>query len=283
MPGHRQAKLEAQEPIILYRADHCELSARAILTRIAKGKRLPNIGAGVIDIGDDLLVKYGSFVRMTEVVNTVFVSTNTDIPVPKVHLVFSRGLTTYIVMDLIHGQCLQDAWVSLETEMQLSVLSQLRQYLKELRSLEPPPVPGPPDGSRLLGRWFTEDGKARFESYADLVAWLNRMLDLAGAGDATPRFTDSDPLVFTHQDISPRNLILDDGGKLWIIDWDFAGWYPSYFEYACIANDIGVPEARVPAGWRQAALASLFEVDYERQYQSLLAMQWSLIVMLFAE
>ncbi|KAK6517980.1 hypothetical protein TWF506_005148 [Arthrobotrys conoides] len=38
------------------------------------------------------------------------------------------------------------------------------------------------------------------------------------------------PLVFTHHDLAPRNMIVDPKGDLWLIDWDYAGWYPVYFD-----------------------------------------------------
>lgn len=42
--------------------------------------------------------------------------------------------------------------------------------------------------------------------------------------------------VFTHQDLAPRNIILDNNGKLWLADWQFSGWYPVYFEYVGMMN-----------------------------------------------
>lgn len=45
----------------------------------------------------------------------------------------------------------------------------------------------------------------------------------------------SDCSVFTHADIAPRNIMVDDQNKVTgILDWEFAGWYPDYWEYAQI-------------------------------------------------
>ncbi|KAI1121824.1 hypothetical protein F5Y10DRAFT_282185 [Nemania abortiva] len=44
------------------------------------------------------------------------------------------------------------------------------------------------------------------------------------------------PLVFTHHDLAPRNLMIDSAGDLLIVDWDFAGWYPPFFEFAGMYN-----------------------------------------------
>lgn len=41
--------------------------------------------------------------------------------------------------------------------------------------------------------------------------------------------------VFTHGDIAPRNIMVDENGNITgIIDWEWAGWYPDYWEYAQI-------------------------------------------------
>ncbi|OJD16606.1 hypothetical protein AJ78_03246 [Emergomyces pasteurianus Ep9510] len=52
------------------------------------------------------------------------------------------------------------------------------------------------------------------------------------------------PLVFTHQDLAPRNMIVDERCQLWLLDWDYSGWYPVYFEYASMQN------FDVPSNWR---------------------------------
>lgn len=41
--------------------------------------------------------------------------------------------------------------------------------------------------------------------------------------------------VFTHADIAPRNIMVDEHYRIsGIIDWETAGWYPDYWEYANI-------------------------------------------------
>ncbi|KAI0438149.1 hypothetical protein F4803DRAFT_535956 [Xylaria telfairii] len=46
----------------------------------------------------------------------------------------------------------------------------------------------------------------------------------------------SQSLVFTHHNLTPRNLMVDLAGDLWMVDWDCAGWYPPFFEYAGMYN-----------------------------------------------
>jgi thiamine kinase-like enzyme len=44
--------------------------------------------------------------------------------------------------------------------------------------------------------------------------------------------------VYPHQDISPRNLILDTFGYVWLIDWGFAGAYPPAFEAVTLTKQL---------------------------------------------
>lgn len=39
------------------------------------------------------------------------------------------------------------------------------------------------------------------------------------------------PIVFTHGDIAARNILVRDGRIVAVLDWEFAGWYPEYWEY----------------------------------------------------
>lgn len=41
--------------------------------------------------------------------------------------------------------------------------------------------------------------------------------------------------IFTHGDVAPRNIMVDQSGHITgIIDWELAVWYPDYWEYANI-------------------------------------------------
>lgn len=40
--------------------------------------------------------------------------------------------------------------------------------------------------------------------------------------------------VFTHGDLNPFNVFVRDGLVVGILDWEFAGWYPAYWEYTAV-------------------------------------------------
>ncbi len=61
---------------------------------------------------------------------------------------------------------------------------------------------------------------------------------------------DDVPIVFTHADLHPSNIILspnkETGSRVaTVVDWQQSGWYPAYWEYckACWTTEIG-PEWR---------------------------------------
>ena len=43
--------------------------------------------------------------------------------------------------------------------------------------------------------------------------------------------TDDHEIAFTHADFAPRNILVEDGRVTAILDWEYAGWYPAYWEY----------------------------------------------------
>jgi hypothetical protein len=45
-------------------------------------------------------------------------------------------------------------------------------------------------------------------------------------------------------DLNPRNMILDEDGRLWIIDWAWTGYYPVWFEYVTMIDRVENEEMR---------------------------------------
>ena len=83
------------------------------------------------------------------------------------------------------------------------------------------------------------DCRGPFETYADLTNFFNDRLSqiLISEGSSTSlgsltTFDNSQPLVFCNQYLNPDNFIVGDDGRLWLVDWPFAGFYPPWFEFA---------------------------------------------------
>ncbi|KAL5522297.1 hypothetical protein ACEPAF_2154 [Sanghuangporus sanghuang] len=214
----------------------------------------------VSKIAPDVVVKRSPSTGIRECLSAGLVRQYTAVPVPMHERVFHGWISNYLVQEYIPGRVLLDIWSQLGWWMRLRVVVTLRFYIHELRSISsragPPPFPGPPsnDGApkKCTGRLFTDDGAGPFHSYSEMSQWYQNQLLLVQRWrkeglDSAP-FDDSGPLVFTHMDLHPRNIILGDDGQLWIVDWTHAGWYPSWFESASMTR-FAKPRSDIPSSW----------------------------------
>ena len=173
-----------------------------------------------------------------------FVAQNTSIRVPKVYCAFKRKEITYIVMENLGGEILGQLWVSQSQESKTRLLGQLKELIAELRRI-PAPEHGKVasvDGGELfddrlphkngrrgclgpfenIGEFHRHlrDGK---EEHPDHWPAINQMIAAQNAG--------SWPIVLTHGDLSSSNILVHGDDVVGIVDWETAGWWPSYWEY----------------------------------------------------
>lgn len=229
----------------------------------------------VCEISDDFLVKSSGDELLSEAKIMLFVQQHTSIPVPTIHLVFTvsdpvakGAIITYILMDRIRGADLQHKWPSLSPSDRSSVISTVKDYVAQLRNIPLPEncPPGPLNGRRCRGPWFSFYDAGPFGSYDALIAWWNSTLDYAkknGYCHSKDSFTARAPLVFTHGDLVARNLILDGDGTVWVVDWELAGWYPSYVEYASLAAFTGAGGCPDIPEWREGLHSLLGQYEQE--------------------
>ena len=199
----------------------------------------------IVWVTKTVILKGGPSVDVSEAETMRFVASVTNIRLPKVYRYFSVkdedtffGARGYILMDYLEGTCLSECWSELEEGVKERVYQQVVNAIKEMQAVIVS-QPGPIGGGKSKGMWFTDYGAGPFGSREDMENWFNHKLEFCkGAGQAdpeTPSFTGLfKPLVLSHMDISPRNLILDKNQDIWFIDWEFAGAYPVYFERAAL-------------------------------------------------
>lgn len=79
-----------------------------------------------------------------------------------------------------------------------------------------------------------------------LVAGKSRMLEqlpaIAGQAEALERLVGPIDLVFGHNDLLPGNF-LDDGTRLWLVDWDYAGFNTPLFDLGGLSSNNGFDDA----------------------------------------
>lgn len=203
----------------------------------------------VLFLSRKLCVKVGSFQHLSEAATMQFIAKHTSIPVPKVYCAFKRKGWTYIVMERIDGRMVSLDWASRTEESKAKILAQLKDMVDEMRRLSPPTnarVANVDGGSlydsRLPGKLGDWGRFGPFNIVQDFHRYLRRNVDAhpnlpAEVNDLIAHHERVSPLpCFTHGDLSSFNILVRGDNVVGIIDWETAGWYPSYWEYTTALN-----------------------------------------------
>ncbi|PPQ71206.1 hypothetical protein CVT26_011019 [Gymnopilus dilepis] len=206
----------------------------------------------------------------TEYLALCFILQHTSIPVPRVRRLFAYKGYQYIVMEKIDGAPLHEVWPSLTPSQRFGVALTLQDYIRQLRQASahyarrscPGPM-GPTPRKCLDATWLFDRDRpcGPFESQAKLLGHWNAWFDLpkrnARGSPESTKLVESHPLVLTHGDLSPRNILVGHDGRLWVVDWEWSGFYPPWCEYIMAAS--AALNDAMPRGWmvqpgtRQAA------------------------------
>jgi hypothetical protein len=219
-------------------------------------------GRLVLQHDSDYISKSGTAVRKSESEAMGIVAKHTSVSVPRVlYAQFFDGsgsVKNNIGMTIVPGAPLEKSWKSLNSETKELVCSQTWDLIIKLRAIPPPThleglfqclADGAPTEDPLIEdfdqppRPLHTDDDLRSRIY-------ERYLHFGGLKykDELPKMLpQSSTSVFTHSDISPRNIMVDREHRITgILDWEWAGWYPDYWEYAQIMR----PACRL-GDWQQ--------------------------------
>ncbi|KAI0882914.1 kinase-like protein [Annulohypoxylon maeteangense] len=229
----------------------CRCASTIVSLKVARWFNTPKSMSRCHPISKKLIVKTGFSVHLTEAATLQFVSKNTSIPVPRVQCSFVFRNRTYIVMDRIKGDPISNVWLKLTEADRDSILLQLRHMLQELRAIAPPPGTGVEScvGGSLRDPRMTRSSPrfGPFKTIEDFHYWLRGGLQLKDFPSGFPDCDEQDwddfkemairqdtpwpSPVFTHADLNPSNILVRGGQVVGIVDWEVAGWYPSYWEF----------------------------------------------------
>lgn len=196
-------------------------------------------------------MKYGEFVDLSEAATLEYIWLHTSIPVPKVYCAFQRCGKTYILMKRIKGHKLARGWYERSEESKAAILAQLQAMVDEMRSIKSPygSAVANVDGGSLYdmrlpgcGLSYPKRTSIRFGPFKDIPAfhrWLRRaayLIDGRNKQEVNELIAAHDNTnwglpVFTHGDLSSLKILVSGEKVTGIIDWETAGWYPSYWEY----------------------------------------------------
>lgn len=245
----------ALRPAIPYTAPESVLPAPLPSTEeILKAELISKRRAAVALVGEFFIVKYGPRVQLQEGENMLLVQQCTNVPVPTVYTLYHDEETNwnFIVMEDIPGRSLSSAWKDMNASQKTAVALQLRRNMDELRRMPSPGYYGgiwrqkswdftfmasllglPIEDEAIIGPQETE------EQWADAMWGCLDVRMKTPAREKLPVFRKLYQALFkghasvsTHADFRPGNMILrnDDKGVV-IIDWECAGWYPTFWEY----------------------------------------------------
>ncbi|KAK7051788.1 kinase-like domain-containing protein [Favolaschia claudopus] len=219
-----------------------------IKSRMQAGTRIPSSeGERVraVDIGDNLIIKFGRWIAPEEGLATQFVARHTQgIPVATIHAIVrdeaSNPPYTYIVQERLPGKRLIELLPMLDAATCYTIALELKAILSELAKLNTLGCMGTfgfpgqyPYTS--LDQFIEGYPPYRITSPHDFVRWLPdavRSVDPESPplpSNIFDAFDTSRPPIFCHGDLVPENILVFDGHISGVIDWGCAGWYPYFW------------------------------------------------------
>ncbi|KJR89219.1 uncharacterized protein SPSK_06474 [Sporothrix schenckii 1099-18] len=225
---------------------HLPAVDRAAMARIVSQEELKNAKrfgpfVPVFQIDPETIVKTGQTVRSCEAETMKFVRDRTSIPVPQVYNAYTDDTTGHvrIVMEFVEGRNLDRAWETYTDSEKQSVVSQLRKYMDELRQITGSYI-GSVDGSWCNDHYFDNERGAYgpFANEDEFNEGIVRALRKSKPYDWVEYYCDifkevmvDHKIVMTHNDMDPRNIIVQGSKVVALLDWELSGYFPEYWEY----------------------------------------------------
>ncbi|KAL8661874.1 MAG: hypothetical protein Q9168_008340 [Polycauliona sp. 1 TL-2023] len=224
-----------------FHAYEAPLEKKPTTSSTTNATHLPDAPPHISLINPTTVSKTSDVVRLTEAASMRYVRSKTSIPVPEVYDAFVDPDTknVCILMEYIEGRPLDKVWDSYNESQKEHIISQLRGFWEELRQIKGTFI-GPVDKTCCADQFFDGEDKESYGPYDTKTAFhdgLVRALEARGRTTWTDmvvkfiRSISEHDIVFTHNDLAPRNILVRDGDVVAILDWEFSGFYPAYWEY----------------------------------------------------
>lgn len=218
----------------------------------------------VIEISESYLSKSYSVVDVEETKCAILKAETLGVSVPGVKKIIRRGSSFELIQTRIHGDDLMAIWPSIGLLSTVQLALQLRGMVCRMRTVTRPTAGSL--GTGICRSFWIDNDVYGIPPYASpttissIVNFWHNLVSFRREASKTPEqhrdsclqpTTPEGEFVFVHHDLAPRNIMLESGtGKLWLVDWDQAGFYPSYFEHAAMHNFIPPAEWSWFARWR---------------------------------
>lgn len=234
-------------------------------------------GRKILEIGESIILKMGYGFSIGEAEAMCLVRDLTTVPVPKVLNAYMIEDIRFILMERIPGISLGECWDRLSIASRKSIVQQLKGYIQQWRRIEGTFFgsidDGPCEDIIFKHPWGTEPYqygpfKTRKEFNAGVVVALQRSRpnnQLIGKRDCilADRILTSgengqdERKIFTHGDLHPTNIIVDNDKITGIIDWGASGYSVAAREH------FGLKWATAEPSWRELTASILASDEYE--------------------
>lgn len=170
-----------------------------------------------------------------------FVALHTSIPVPRVisEWIDSDASLHFLLRDKMPGEPLDALWPSLSWAQKEHIADQTAAYLAELRRLHAPymgRLNRQPLVDQMLFNVLYPVPQGPFDSadklWAAMAATLHGQVPQTALDRLGALMPPCEPFTFTHGDLTMGNIIVHDGRVSGLIDWEWSGFAPVWWEYA---------------------------------------------------
>lgn len=200
----------------------------------------PHSGNDVMRLSNQRLVV--THAESTEYQALQLIGKHTSIPAYKVIAVYHRPEGKIVEYEGVKGTSLESCWSTLSMEKKKRIISDMGRFIDQLRKMAAPKhfvigdstmgaTRDPRFGPGAVGPFYTLD------AFHDFLRRGHSPKEFRGecvekVHEEKPKSDTPYVLKFTHANLSPRNILVDEAGRVCaLIGWESAGWYPEYWEY----------------------------------------------------
>ncbi|KAM5483392.1 hypothetical protein MaudMau93_006357 [Microsporum audouinii] len=202
---------------------------------------------GLWHIGSDMILKEDPFDKWntSEVANIQFIKENTKIPIPAVVKEWVQSDNQhYLLMERAPGETLEKLYPTLSLSDKERIADQVAEIVHQLRPLQSPQIGGL-GGTPLHNGWiFMNNMEPTGPFSSDDELWGYMKVRLAKLPEKAvvnlrKRMPSCKPYTWTHGHLEPGNIVIKDGNVSAILDWEFCGYFPVWWEY--VTSGTGSP------------------------------------------
>lgn len=219
----------------------------------------------VVVVGPHFIVKHGRGVLEREGQTLLFLQKHLDniVTVPKLYAMFRMASTGHLclIMQRLSGESLETMWPILDEDGKTTICRKLKEFFATIRRIPSPGFYGSVERGPMPHHLFHSaegDGSicGPFTSELELhAAFVKKLRDIWATNgkhsfkadfyeaNLDTMLNDHKP-VFSHSDLQAKNILVrntqaqgssvKNDFEISVVDWEEAGWYPDYWEYAAM-------------------------------------------------